>query len=310
MAVYRLWPATSGQPTVVNDPADYTLGVEFYVTSACDFTAWHWWAQAACNPIFSLYQVDSATAGTLVNQVTGTSIASPFGEWKRVPVSVATSLTPNQRYRACITNTSANWYTRISNYWSTGPGSAGITNGPLVAPNSTNATGNDQCSHIVASSPAFPDISLSNVNYWIDVEVSDAAVIPSGSVSITNTETIAIQGVRSPVGSIANTFTGDLVVTGQRVPVGSISLNMSRNVSVIGSIPKVGSASMNMSRNISITGQHPAGVPPPAPGSTRSDVEYNYQQWLYPGPELDPYTMLDYFNVNGEDKSKLNRPPG
>lgn len=309
MAVYRLWPSTSGPGAATADTENYTLGTEFEVSSAANFTGWYFWCQTAATVTFSLYQVDSAGAGTLVGQVTGVSLAAPLGEWKYQAIAMPVGLTIGQRYRATVTSSTNNFYCATSNYWNSGGGSAGITNGILSAPNVSNAIGNDQGSFLVGASPGFPTGGFNATNYWVDPEVSDATSVKQGSVDLTTSRSIAITGVRTPVGFLSGSTSRNIQIDGKRIPQGSITISMNRNISITGGAVKAGSVSMNMSRNITITGQHPDEVLPPPPGNTRSDVEYNYQQWLHPGPETDPFTMLDYFSLNGEGQDKLNRPP-
>lgn len=308
MAVYRLWPATNGPGVATSDTENYTLGVEFYVTSAAQFTGWRFWCNTASTVTFSLYQVDSATTGTLVGQVSNVSLAAPLGEWKYQALAMPVNLTINQRYRAVITSSTDNFYSATGAYWTSGAGSAGITNGILVAPNTSDTTGADQGSFIVGASPTFPTSGFNGSNYWIDPEVSDTETAKQGAINLTMTRSVVIDGARSPVGSLNSSMTRTFTCEGKRPAVGSVSFSMNRNVSITGGLVKAGSVSMTMSRMLSITGQHPFEPEPPAPGNTRSDKEYNHQQWLHPGPEIDPYTMLDYFSLNGEDKNKLNRP--
>lgn len=308
MATYRLWPATSGPGAATADTENYSLGVEFSVSSASEFTGWYWWARTAATITVSLYEVTSATTGTLVNQVTGVTIAAPLGEWKYIPVVLPTTLTIGTRYRAVVTSSTNNFYSSTANYWTSGAGSAGITNGILTGHNVSDTTGNDQGSFIIGASPAFPTSAFNGTNYWIDVEINDAATPQEGSLAFTMTRNVTIDGKRNPVGSLAMFMQRTFTCTGKRVAQGSLNFTMTRNVSITGGAVKAGSVSMSMTRIFTITGQHPADVLPPAPGNTRSDVEYNYQQFTTVG-EPDPLTMLDYFKLNEPDQSKLNRPP-
>lgn len=310
MAVLRLWPATNGPAAATVDADNYTLGTEFYVTGSAQFTGWYFWCNTASTVTFSLYQVNSDVSGTLIGQVSNVNLAAPLGEWKYQALAIPVNLTINQRYRACVSSTTNNFYSSTSQYWNTGPGSAGITNDILSAPNLANATGGDQGSFVTGGTPAFPTNGFNSTNYWIDPEVSTTDSAMDGELNLSMSRAIVIDGVRSPVGSLAGTVSRNIQVDGKRMPVGTINMTLNRNINITGGNVKSGSVSMNMSRNITITGQHPTEVEPPAPGNTRSDIEYNHQQFLYPGPEIDPFTMLDYFSLNGEDQAKLNRPPG
>src|ERR1035441_1784865 len=72
MAVYRIWPATSGAA----DTGDYTttdLGLQFHVTTTtCTLTGYYWWLPATddttgTNYSFRLYSTTNGTTGTLLS---------------------------------------------------------------------------------------------------------------------------------------------------------------------------------------------------------------------------------------------------
>lgn len=180
MSIHRLWPSTNGPASGEVDATDYTLGVEFFVTSACKLNAYFFWVATGMSTgarSFRLYSVNAG--GGSGSAVSGSDITSGTliaGQWNRVPLLTPIDLTPNQRYRACVLVTTASpKYASTSDYWNTGGGSAGIINGPLNAPNGTNAEGNDQCSFVESSVMAFPSSSFQFSNYWIDVEVETVA---------------------------------------------------------------------------------------------------------------------------------------
>jgi hypothetical protein len=307
MATHRLWPSTNGPAAAESDTENYTLGVEFSVSATANFTGWYWWCRTAGTFTFSLYRIDSASTGTLLAQVASVSLAAPLGEWKYQNLAMPVSLVAGQRYRATITSSTNNFYCATSNYWSSGAGSSGITSGILSAPNGSDATGNDQCAFIVGASPAFPTSAFNFTNYWLDVEVTDVSTTKQGAVNGTMSRAGTVTGKRNPVGSASGTVSRSVTIVGKRVAKGSVSGTIQRNVTVVGGTDKFGSVNMVMSRQVTITGKTPVDAPPVPPGNTRSDKEYNYQQWLYED-EDEPLTMLDYFYLNGEDQAKLNRP--
>lgn len=181
MPSYRLWPATDGPASSAGDPDNYTLGVEFYVTSAARFIAWHWWAQTAgIDCAFALWQIDGPTSGTNLATLSGQGADFTAGQWNRVQAESPIELIPNQRYRATITSITDGFYSATGVYWTGGgPGTDGITNGLLVAPNTTNATNGAQGAFVGSSVPTFPTSGFNATNYWIDLEVSDDAVSES-----------------------------------------------------------------------------------------------------------------------------------
>lgn len=173
MATYRLWPATDGPATATIDDTAYTLGVEFEVTSPVNFTAWNWWCQTSATVSFGLYRVTSDTTGALLASRADVSVAA--GGWRRTEASAPIALVPGERYRAVVFSTFDNFYTATSQYWlGGGPGATGLTNGPLRAFSTAEATSSDQGSFISGASMAFPNNAFNGANYWIDPEVADA----------------------------------------------------------------------------------------------------------------------------------------
>lgn len=66
-------------------------------------------------------------------------------------------------------------YSSTGLYWSTGPGSAGITNGILTAPRRADAEGLLQGQFNVGAVMTFPANEFNATNYWVDVLVDDGA---------------------------------------------------------------------------------------------------------------------------------------
>lgn len=77
---------------------------------------------------------------------------------------------------AVFSSGGAEWYadTETQNYWTTGPGAGGITNGPLSAPSSANAL-NGQAIYNAASVLGFPATSVDGYDFGVDVEVAASA---------------------------------------------------------------------------------------------------------------------------------------
>lgn len=110
--------------------------------------------------------VASATFGTL----------SANAGWKTVmlatPVRLAYNATSyRNRYRVSIRATR---YCQTASYWTTGPGSAGLTSGPMTAPSRANAFLNAQSSSGGATIDDAPTTaSSSGQNWWADILISD-----------------------------------------------------------------------------------------------------------------------------------------
>lgn len=187
MAIYRLWPATNGPATPDTDPTDYTLGVEFEVTSAADLIAYYFWhasGQGGGTKDFRTWSVTTATTGSAVSGTDASNGAWTAGAWNRVPLASPVALTPTQRYRAGIAFTVANGYSSTANYWSSGAGSAGITNGPLYAPNNADSVGARQSPYVDVGTPTYPSLTFNASNYWLDVEVDDGVEPDPGVIPL------------------------------------------------------------------------------------------------------------------------------
>lgn len=187
MTLWQLWPATNG-PALTTDSVTTDLGVEFFVTqSGCSLTGYRWWLPAGGNTFavtVRLYSTTNGTTGTLIPAGTVTSGTLTAGSWNTLPVTPV-ALTASTHYRAVVTYAGTNdHYGATSLYWSSGAGSAGITNGPLTAPNSAGALNNGQGSFNEPSTAGFSASTFNQTNYWLDVTVDDGAgTVGVGSVS-------------------------------------------------------------------------------------------------------------------------------
>lgn len=189
MAEYRLWPATNGPSSQASDTDDYAMGVEFYVTTAADIEAIHFWASTNLAGTFTgrVYSVD--TGGTTGSAVTGTDVT--FGSitgpgWNTATLAAPVALTPNQRYRATVAFTTTDGYTITPSYWNSSAGlggALGISNGPLEAPNADDAEGNRQGSFTGSSTMAFPASQFNQSNYWVDITIDDG-LAPTGTAAL------------------------------------------------------------------------------------------------------------------------------
>lgn len=194
----RLWPSTNG-PSNYAANASFVFGCEFYVTERCVVKALHLWrGSLSMTGTFTgrVYRVDSSTTGTAV---TGTDVTFTLGSttgWKTATLTTPVELVANQRYRVAYQiATSGNSSTAA--YWRAGgAGASGITNGPLVAPNAANTTGNAQNSYVGSASMAFPTTAFDDTNYWVDVTVApivQATAAYTASATLTANTTVLHQ---------------------------------------------------------------------------------------------------------------------
>jgi hypothetical protein len=157
------------------------MAVEFYVSEPCWLTS---------VGVFRSGSNQTATVTAQLFQVTGTTTGSAVGASFSVPVSAAgwnnagpaapIALTANQRYRmVCLF---PDFATKVLNYFTTGPGASGITNGLLTAPSRANATNNAQNAFLTGAALTYPTTANSDgPSYGIDVIVTD--VDPSAGLA-------------------------------------------------------------------------------------------------------------------------------
>lgn len=181
VTTYRIFGATNGPVTQDSDSDNYTMGVEFYVTSAAWLTEIRFWAATTVtgsDHAARLYTVIDGSSGTLMSAAS-TALPSPLqAGWNTATLTTPVALTPNQRYKAAVYFTTDNGYTGTGGYWSTGPGAAGLTTGILVAPSAANATGAQQGT-FSGGTDTYPALQFNSGNYWVDVTVTDVAPGPA-----------------------------------------------------------------------------------------------------------------------------------
>lgn len=172
MAVYTLF-GQAGGGTNPSDSAAYTMGVQFSVSQGGTLTGiWFYsgsWATVLPQTI-ALYAV--AGSSLVASQSASWSGAAGSG-WVRAAWTTPPVLTAGAAYKACVLqNTAAAWYSATSNYWSSGAGSAGITSGPLSAPNASGASGGNQDTFNSGATLTYPASAFNSTNYWMDPEVT------------------------------------------------------------------------------------------------------------------------------------------
>lgn len=251
MATLRLFPATSGPATSAADADNYTLGVEFYVTESANATAVFFWRPGTSPAItfsVAIYRVDSATSGTLLGSVTGVSAAANANGWHRVNLSSPVALVANQRYRAAVHSTTDNFYSTTSQYFNTGPGGSGVTNGSLVAVSGPDATNGAQGSFFAGSTLAFPRTGFNYTNYWIDVEVVTGSSTPQGGSTGGITRVGTATGEKDPLGSASSIIGWISAATGKLEPKGAATGSVSWVGFAVGQKVAGGSSSGSMTR--------------------------------------------------------------
>lgn len=216
---YRLWPnrADTNSGTSVDSSLNFTLGNEFHISQSCQINKIWFYSPSGTAQLptrASIYSILGPNAGTELISVTSPSWSGAAGTgWISTSVP-GTQVIPAGQYKVTVFNGAATpdaWSDKdnVSNFWATGEGAAGITNGPLFAsPVSSSHLAYKYLSTGGGNTPPFSDglgtteagqntFAQSNVAqypylyvdgqaqvYWVDVEVTPVA---SGSNFVTST---------------------------------------------------------------------------------------------------------------------------
>lgn len=187
-ASYRLWPDQPYPVNWVDDTADnFTLGCEFTLSQACALNRVWFYSQAGVTQLPTECGIwDVNTQGL----VAGTDNPSP--SWSGSPGSGWVSCSysgvtlPAGDYKVSVFNgagTPAIWNPTTNLYWSAGPGSGGITNGPISAPDTSHATAPGQDTYNLGASFTYPLTfapAANGANYWVDAEVTPVSTVSTG----------------------------------------------------------------------------------------------------------------------------------
>jgi hypothetical protein len=178
-AAYQLWPSQPYAMYWVADSAsNFTLGTEFSLSQACTLDAIWFYSPAGVTQLPTECGIWNAGTTSLV---AGTDNASPSWSgaagsgWVSCSYAPGTILQPAVNYKVAVFNGAASpvtWNAATALYWSTGPGSAGITSGPLAAPDTGAATSPGQSTYNAGTPFTFPATNAGPYNYWVDVQVT------------------------------------------------------------------------------------------------------------------------------------------
>lgn len=187
MTVYRVWPSTNGD-VLAQDQNDYSFGMEFTLSEAAPLTGIWWWSATGAAVLPSacmIYDVNSQTIVSGTNNTSPSWSGAAGSGWVKCTYDGSVTLNAGQRYKVVVQGGSANWLSATQAYFTTGPGSAGLTAGPItVFSNATADVGQDT----LLTGTGYPGTSAGNgQNFWVDVEVTTVSlpvnvVPPSGGV--------------------------------------------------------------------------------------------------------------------------------
>lgn len=187
MTTYRALAAATPNDSATADNAAYSLGVEFYVTTACWVTEIRFYnpslnhtggsgTSVRRGALYSL-TAPGATTGTQVVAATNFPAAT-LGAWNTLTLATPYLLTANTHYMAVVYFPVGRYSSTATYFSGAGAGVNGVTNGPLVLPGNSGPA-----SHATALQMRFaastntatvlPTSQSSATNYWIDVTVSD-----------------------------------------------------------------------------------------------------------------------------------------
>ncbi|MGH3409609.1 MAG: hypothetical protein ACRDRJ_45005, partial [Streptosporangiaceae bacterium] len=101
------------------------------------------------------------------------------------------TLAAGTNYKVAVVNGAVSpqsWNSATIDYWSTGPGGSGISNGPLSAPNEADATSPGQSSYNQGPAFTYPATYATGgaPNYWVDVEVTPSSGPPVSGPPVAN----------------------------------------------------------------------------------------------------------------------------
>lgn len=175
MTAWTLFGQPPNPQGLTTDPEAYTFGMQFTVSQGCPMTAVWWWSPTGAGALPQTIALYAVTGATLVHSETPTWSGAAGSGWVRAPFSSPPSLTASTNYKVCVfyDSVGANWYGGTADYWTSGPGDSGLSNGPIAAPDSAGGDGG-QDTFTQASVISYPSSSFNGGNYWVDVEVTVA----------------------------------------------------------------------------------------------------------------------------------------
>ena len=197
MGTYRLFSSIAGPSTPVSYTGNFQAGVLFCVTSNCWFEGYWWWVcpsgQSTAPQKFALWQVYGAGVGNVIPGSVVTSGTLTAGQWNYVPLPTPIPLSIGSvggvgaAVYEVATGFTSSFPDTNSQFGAGDPYASGITSGPLFgysdqgasAPCPASAT-SFQGAFGTGTDPSvtLPSQGSSSSNFWIDLQVSDAA--PAG----------------------------------------------------------------------------------------------------------------------------------
>jgi hypothetical protein len=197
---YRLWPnkydaspATSGDAAV-----NYVVATEVHLSQSCALNnIWYYSPSGSPQLATECGVWDISTQKLVVSNDSAKWSSDAGSGW--VSCAFPGQVLAAGKYRVAVYNgaaTPVSWNGKHLNYWDTGTGENGITNGPLSAPSLADASpaniyqgsGQEpgQCVFAVGPPNQYPDLYVDALaqNYWVDMEVTPSTGTPVNTPAV------------------------------------------------------------------------------------------------------------------------------
>lgn len=215
MPTYTLF----GQPTVTDGPdggvGTRTYGLWFQLSQSASLTGIWFYSVAGASVLPTECEIWQSPSNALV---AGTQNLSPSWSgaagsgWVKCSYGGTVTLSSGVWYCAAVGQSggsAVNWAAIHLNYWSSGPGASGLTNGIITAPsNAGSPTSNQNAAASGGGAPGqFPASGVAASNFWVDVEVT------VGGASHTATASLSVSPSVTAARTRGHSRTGTLAVT-------------------------------------------------------------------------------------------------
>lgn len=191
--------------SIVDEGSQYTLGMEWGVTAPDLYLKgyrFHRPADLAITGPVTAGTWNVATTAAVPDTVAAFTLAG--AGWQDTFLETPQPLTQGVAYRSGAHFPNGR-YAATANYWSSGPGAAGVTDGPLIGYGQSVATENEQGSLAVGAVLAFPALGApAGTNYWVTPIVTDeVGDAREGAVSLAFSTAATPLGVKAAAGAAA-----------------------------------------------------------------------------------------------------------
>lgn len=183
-----LW-ATITNPGSAGTASALTLGTQFSVASATPLLSIPWYSPSGAAALPTICGIWDVASQSLVTSDAdpewlledGTTPGTPGAGRMLCDFSAASvTLIPGNPYVTSVFQPGAvQWYSTVANYWTSGAGASGISNGLVNAPNVGGSANGQGCQ--AAGIWAFPSTSGGGTVYYVDVEVEAGSAPPTST---------------------------------------------------------------------------------------------------------------------------------